>query len=188
MRRTMSSSSPRGAESCSTSVTKPYLYSRFASSSIVCVEVLTMLSRCLYAERHTAAAGALRVRVVEDEPLTEQARVVVEDSAFEQPEALGIDEHLRAHRALTDDVRVLGRLLPAEDVLEPRAAARLHADPETGRAKGALDQHLLDLVRRVLRDLNHRFIVLRPNPSCLTLLGALSAAAHFRRRAPFLKG
>src|SRR5437868_1304720 len=37
----MTSERPRGISSCSTSVTKPYLYSRFASSSIVCVDVLT---------------------------------------------------------------------------------------------------------------------------------------------------
>src|SRR3989338_4792351 len=46
IRRTMSSFSPRGAASCSTSVMKPYLYSRFASSSMVCVEVLTFSLPC----------------------------------------------------------------------------------------------------------------------------------------------
>src|SRR5205823_14234660 len=84
--------------------------------------MISPLRAVLYAERHAAPACILCVRVVENEPLAHQARVVVEHGAVKQPKAPGIDEDLRAVRALEYDVCTLGRLLPAEYVLEPRAA------------------------------------------------------------------
>src|SRR3989442_15129264 len=102
MRRTISSLRPRGSDSCSTSVTKPYRYSRLASSSIVCVDVLMVLSLCT--ERNAAPAGALGVRVIQHEALAQQARVVVEHRSIEQPQAPWIDKDPGAVRPLDDQI------------------------------------------------------------------------------------
>ena len=100
----------RGSSRLSTSVTKPYLYSRVASCSMVSVDVdicsscqltscqLPVLSACQFetgdwqldleaetttsdTETRAAPARALGVRVVEDESLAHEARVVVERRA-----------------------------------------------------------------------------------------------------------
>src|SRR5437588_5537114 len=112
--------------------------------------MISPLPAVLDAEGHAAPAGVLRVRVVESESPADQARVVIEHRAIEQPQAPGIDEDPRAVRTLEHDVGRLGRGLPAEDIFEPRAAARLHANTEADLAHVALGQHLLDLLRRIL--------------------------------------
>src|SRR5687767_226569 len=124
---TTSSLSPFGISSASTSVTKPYLYSRVASSSIV--SVLVDISLCSHpgfrdlglarsrVKREPAPARALRVRVVELEAAAHQARVVIELGAVKQAVALRIDENSSAAGA---DEHAVGRarlFFPREHVL-----------------------------------------------------------------------
>src|SRR5438876_11439552 len=126
--------------------------------------MISPLPAVLDAEGHTAPAGVLRIRVVECEPSTDQARVVIEHRAVEQPQAPGIDEYPRAVGALEHDVSRFGRVLPAKNIFEPRAAAGLHANAEANLAHVAFGQHFLDLLRCVFRDLNHRLIAYEPSP------------------------
>ena len=100
--RTMSSLSPRGTDSCSTSVKKPYLYSRLASCSIVSVDVLMIHSspRCSMLNDTPQPQVLVACGLLRRKPLLKQARVVVEHGAVQQPEALRIDEHLRAVRPI----------------------------------------------------------------------------------------
>src|SRR5439155_7433739 len=115
MRRTTSSFRPGGSASASTSVTKPYLYSRVASSSIASVDVdifrfaqkgrgprLRARAKELRVKGQPAAAGAFRVRVVEEKAAAHQACVVVELGALEQRIAFRFDENPRAVRPVED--------------------------------------------------------------------------------------
>src|SRR5215510_11328392 len=95
------------------------------------------------------------MRVVEHKAFAQQAGVVVEDAAVEQPQAARIDEHLRAVRPLENRIAVLRRALPTEDVLEAGTAACLDADTEPRFATPALGQHRSDVCRGVSSDLNH---------------------------------
>src|SRR6266516_264222 len=63
----------------------------------VLVGVEFVLSR---SEGTPASARTLRVRVVEDEALADQGRVVVEDRAVQIQQAFPVDENLRARRTL----------------------------------------------------------------------------------------
>src|SRR4026209_2534230 len=72
----------------------------------------------LDAETRPAPARALGVRVVEDEALADQARVVVECGPVDEPEAPGVDEYLRAVRTLEYVIAVPGGSLPGEHVTE----------------------------------------------------------------------
>src|SRR5262245_11049242 len=77
----------------------------------------------------TAARG-LRVRVVEDESLADQVRVVVEHRAVQKQQALLVHEDLGALGALEHLVAEPGLLLPCERVAQPRTAAALDADAQ----------------------------------------------------------
>src|SRR6185436_16195665 len=88
--------------------------------------------RASYAKTRPASACRLGVRVLEHEPAAEQARVVVERRPVEQPMTARIDPHAHALRSVENQIRVLRRRLPREDVLKAGAAAGLHADAEPG--------------------------------------------------------
>src|SRR5688500_19542992 len=82
-----------------------------------------------------AAAGLLRVGVVEDEALGQERRVVVERGAVEEQVALAVDEDLRALRPLEHFVAKTRFTLPAERVAQPRAATALHSHAQTSDRK-----------------------------------------------------
>src|SRR5690349_2245137 len=84
----------------------------------------------LGAERGAAPARAGRMRVVGDEPLAQQARVVIEHASVEQAQALWIDEH--ASPLWSGEDRIAGgrRRCPSERIFEARAPARLHAEAQ----------------------------------------------------------
>ena len=144
----MSSLSPLGTMSCSTSVTNPYLYSVFASCSMTSVDVLICPcpARCqgprfkvdgLYAEKLSPqphvlfACGFFNVKLVASRLLL----VEVEHRAVEQLEAARVDEDLRAARAFEDLVGRARRRVPAEHVAEARAAAGLDGDAQPAARK-----------------------------------------------------
>src|SRR5262252_3539660 len=69
MSRTVSSVRPRGTASCSMSVTNPYLYSRPASCSMVCVDVLISLLRLVRSARlQRDRVGSLRSSTLNEIP------------------------------------------------------------------------------------------------------------------------
>src|SRR2546421_12718680 len=118
IKRTISSFSPGGAESASTSVTNPHLYSRFASVSISCSAVGMLNSRVedrgsriarlllrpsildprfstfLGAERRPASAGAGRVRILEHESAAHHLVLEVDLNTIEIQVALHIAQDL----------------------------------------------------------------------------------------------
>src|SRR5438094_4205488 len=110
----------------------------------------------LDAQRNAAAAGAGRLRVVDDESLAQQARVVVEHDAIEQTKAPRIHYHPRASRSV--EHRVVGPRcgFPSENVFESGTAAGSDADPKRVLAALALREHLVDVRRRAIGDPNHR--------------------------------
>src|SRR5438876_2035850 len=165
MRRTTSSFRPGGSASASTSVTKPYLYSRVASSSIASVDVdmarfaqrakcLRLRAKELRVKRQAAAAGAFRVGVVEEKAAAHQACVVVELGALEQRVAFRVDENPRAVRPGEDLVGRPRLFFPREHVLVTGAAARLDADAQTPTFEPVFGEHFMDLPGGVLADLN----------------------------------
>src|SRR5262245_28941903 len=81
--------------------------------------------------------------------------VEVEHRAVEQLQAARIDEDLRAIGAYEHQVGIPGVLIPRKRVAEPRAAARLHGDPETAAGLLLLEQLLVDHARCALSDFNH---------------------------------
>src|SRR5687768_3814272 len=107
------------------------------------------------AEGAAAAAGLLRVRVVEDEALCEQRRVVVECRSLQKQIALAVDEQLRPVGHGEDFIAQAGLALPPERVAEPRAAAAFHTHTKTAFADALLGHQRLDLLCRGLADLNH---------------------------------
>src|SRR5262245_9422452 len=70
------------------------------------------------AERASAAAGRLRVRVVEHEPLGQQSGVVVERRPVEKEQALAIDENPGAFRTLEHLVAGARLALPTERIAQ----------------------------------------------------------------------
>src|SRR5437763_16474742 len=109
----------------------------------------------LRAEGTAAAAGRLRVRVVEDETLRQERRVVVERRAVEEEQTLLIDEDLRAVGPFEDLVPEPRRGVPPECVAEAGAAAPLHADTKTALADALLGHQRPDLLRGGLAYLDH---------------------------------
>src|SRR5580704_5133995 len=107
------------------------------------------------AKRAAAAAGRLRVRVIEHEALADQARVVVEDGAVQVQQALLVDEDLRAVRPFEDLVADAGLLLPGEGVAQARAPAPLDADAQPALVDALLGHQLPDRARRRLTNLDH---------------------------------
>src|SRR5687768_11373134 len=90
------------------------------------------------AERRAAAAGLLCVRVVEDETLGDERRVVVEHRPLEEQVALLVDEDLGAVGSLEHLVAKPRLALPGERVAETRAAAALHAHTQPSLADALL--------------------------------------------------
>src|SRR5512145_604543 len=90
--RTTSSFRPGGTVSASISLTKPYLYSRLARSSTVFTEAFMAWtpSAVSNGERRTAAAGALNVRVLKNEPRLHQLVSIVELGAAQIQQTLHI--------------------------------------------------------------------------------------------------
>src|SRR5262245_22363617 len=112
------------------------------------------LPRASRAEGTTAAAGLLRVRVVEHEALREERGVVIEGRALQEEIALLIHENLGAV-TFEDFVAETGHLLPGKGVAQARAATALHTDTETAVADALLGHQRFDLVRRSVGDLDH---------------------------------
>src|SRR5262245_21826491 len=109
------------------------------------------------AERTPAAARGLRVRVVEDEPFADQARVVVEHGAVQIQQALLVDVQLRAFRSLEHFVAEARLLLPREGVAEARATAALYSHAQTSVVDALLGHQGPDLPRRGFADFDaHR--------------------------------
>src|SRR6187549_892268 len=106
------------------------------------------------AEGAAAAAGCLRVGVVEHEAPCQQRRVVVERRALQEHVALPVDEDLGA-MTLEHFVAKPRHLLPAEHIAQSRAAAALHADTQTTIGNALLGHQRFDLLRRVAGYLNH---------------------------------
>jgi hypothetical protein len=68
--------------------------------------------------------------VREREPFADEARVVIERGAVEEPVAFRIDEHLRAFGAVEHVVALPGFGFPRERIAQPGTAAGLDADPQ----------------------------------------------------------
>ena len=86
------------------------------------------------------------MRILEDESLAQQARVVIERRAVEQPKAARIDEDFRAVRTDVDLIGRPGIRIPRKRVFEARASAGLDADAQRALAK------LRNLLRRGFGD------------------------------------
>src|SRR5687768_4214421 len=79
-------------------------------------------------EGRAAAAGALRVRVLDREARAHEPFAVVEDGAAQVKDALGVDHDADAARR--EDLVVGLGLVEVHEVGHPAAAAALDADPE----------------------------------------------------------
>src|SRR5579872_2740720 len=110
---------------------------------------------CLHAERRSAAAAALGVRVVEDETLADEARVVIERRPVEVREALRIHVDARALGAVEHVIAVTRARFPGERIAEPGTAAGLDPDPETAARDALFGRHLSNECCGVLTDLQH---------------------------------
>src|SRR4051812_22642531 len=176
---TTSSFNPFGIVSASTSVTKPYLYSRVASSSIVCVDVDIRLrsiglSSCLpqdvdrrrysarpagpsesHRKRSPAPARRFCVRVIEHKPTADERRVVVERGALDELITLRIDEHLRAFRAFEDVIAGARCALPGERVAQTRTSTRFDGDAKSAIRNAVPGGHFLDQRCGVIADMKH---------------------------------
>src|SRR5215831_675371 len=106
-------------------------------------------------ERAAATAGGLGVRVVEDESLADEIRVVVQHGTVQKQQAFPVDEDLRAFRPLEDLVAGPRCPLPRERVAQARAAAALHADAQSALVDALLGHQRANLARRRFGDLNH---------------------------------
>src|SRR6202521_2921932 len=109
-------------------------------------------------EREAAATRALGVRVFEEKASADQARVVAEHRAVQQPEAPGIDEDPGALRTFKHVVVFARRLLPSKHVLEARAAAGLQPDPQPPLVHMLLVEQLPNLPSGAFSNLNHGYL------------------------------
>src|SRR5438105_7460373 len=113
-------------------------------------------------EGRSAAAAASGVRVFEGEPGLLEVALVVQGHAVQVRRAEPVDE--TAHAGALDDAVVIGRLvLDAEAVLEARAPARQHADPQPGGLRGHL------LLRHEFAHLDRRLVGQRQGDGSRTL-------------------
>src|SRR5881275_3119747 len=113
-------------------------------------------------EGRSAAAAAGGVRVFEGEPGLLEVALVVQGHAVQVRRAEPVDE--TAHAGALDDDVVIGRLvLDAEAVLEARAPARQHADPQPGGLRGHL------LLRHEFAHLDRRLVGQRQGDGSRTL-------------------
>src|SRR5829696_7058299 len=111
----------------------------------------------LDAKTRPTPTRTLGVRIIEDEPLADEARVVIERRPIDEPDALGIDEHLRSFRPFEHVVTVLGGRLPGKHVTQARAAASLDADAEAALREAVAHDHLVDEFAGVFADFDHCF-------------------------------
>src|SRR6185312_9167576 len=112
-------------------------------------------STSLRPEGTAAAAGGLRVRVVEDESLRDEIRVVIEHGPVQKQQALPVHVDLGALGAFEHLVARSRGLFPRERVAQPRAAAALDADAQSALVDALLGHQRADLVRGGFRNLNH---------------------------------
>src|SRR5262249_49713281 len=98
-----------------------------------------------------------------------------------QPQAPRVDVYFRGVRSLEHNVGDLRRPLPPEDVFEAGAAARLDADPQARLTQAAPGQHLVNLIRCVLRNLDHR---LRVPSAGLFLISPMRTLSGWPRSSP----
>src|SRR5262249_46429469 len=82
-------------------------------------------------ERAATPAGALRVRVIEDESAADETRVVIEDGAVQIQQALLVDKNLRAIGTFKDFIAKAGFALPRKRVTQAGTASALHPDTQT---------------------------------------------------------
>src|SRR6059036_3964396 len=106
-------------------------------------------------ERSAAAAGRFRVRVEEAEPGAVQAVGKVERHPVEEQVALAIDENADA-LLLVNLVLPGGLLLERQLVRHAGAAASDDRDPEAVVQESLILHDGLDLLGRLVRDVNHR--------------------------------
>src|SRR4029077_2966746 len=111
-----------------------------------------------------AAAGALRVGVVDREPRVLQAVLVVERGPREVLGTGGVDDH--AYALAVDLLDVVGGLLAVEENLvgEARTAARTHGDAKAELRLVLGLEELLDLGRSGFGENDH----LGPPQACFT--------------------
>jgi cell volume regulation protein A len=108
-------------------------------------------------EARTAAAGGDRVGVVDREPLAHQAVDEVDLGAAQVGQAEPVDDDFDA--VLVDDlVAGLGLAVEAERVLQARATAALHRDPQRKRL-GVLAHECEHVLRCALGEPDHELIV-----------------------------
>src|SRR5215467_9348877 len=108
-------------------------------------------------ERAAAAAGGLGVRVVEDESLADEIRVVVQHGTVQKQQAFPVDEDLRTFRTFEDFVAGSRCPLPRERVAQARAPAALHPDAQSALIDALLGHQRPDPASGSFGDLNHRF-------------------------------
>src|SRR5437867_11980569 len=111
--------------------------------------------RMLRRERGSAAAGRLGVRILETEAGAVEAVGEVEGHPVEEQVALAIDENAHA-LLLVDLVLPRGLLLERQLVRHAGAAASHDRDPEAVVEEALLLHDRLDLIGRLVRDVNHR--------------------------------
>src|ERR1700704_2240446 len=107
------------------------------------------------AEGAAAAAGRLRVRVVENEALGQQRGVVIESRPLEEEQALLVDEDFRAVRSVEHLVAQTRLAFPRKGVAQARTAATLHAHTKTPIADALLGHQRSDLPRCPFANLDH---------------------------------
>ena len=122
-------------------------------------------------ERDAAAARALGVRVFEEKASADQARVVAEHRAVQQPEAPGIDEDPGALRTFKHVIAFAGCLFPGKYVLEARAAAGLQPDPQGTLFMVRVREMFLNLSRGRFYNLNHGFLYAAYNAATRRVAG-----------------
>src|SRR5688572_1327036 len=108
-------------------------------------------------ERDAAATCALGVRVFEEKASADQACVVAEHRAVQQPEASGIDEDPGAFRTFKHVIAFVGCLFPGKHVLEARAASGLQPDPQATLFDVLLGEQFSNLSGGAFSNLNHGF-------------------------------
>src|SRR5580765_4091909 len=121
---------------------------RFAADERGTLEPETLEPLLLCPERTAAAAGRLRVRVVEDESFADEIRVVVEHGPVQEEQALLVHKELGAFGPLEYLVAGPRDFFPRERIAQARAAAALHADAQAALVDALLGHQRADLARR----------------------------------------
>src|SRR6185503_11667970 len=120
-------------------------------------------ARSLAGERGAAAAGGLGVRVDEAEPGACEPVAEIQRRSVQEERALAVHDDADAF-LFVDLVSLRGVLLEVQIVRHAGAAAADHRDPQAVAEKPFLLHDLLDLLRRLVRDVNHRPSVCASNP------------------------